>query len=364
MRDIMNNVESESKGEGKFSQESKFSQETIMVANKILQDKRITDEGLMVYVSILSITKGCRRSIEYLVYDSLAYEVSDIVNNKNVITAVKAGIYNLNEIGFIKVIDTKDKGVLVDVSNLYFSTNLKDECFSFYVSIYRNEVLKIINSKMKFKMKLLRYFICLLSTINHKDVSGDINHYCKNVGSRSIKELSDISMLSESAVLDYNKWLEDNELIYIKRADVCLVSDTGVVIKKFTNAYGRMVDKDRIDMFQNKIRIKYGANKSSHIKTLRMTNNNRRITALLNQIKQGKDYPLSVLEEVMQHCKDYNDNCISAKKRQRYSIEDIEMLESKIQQQDSAQELDDIFDDELDYRPEGKRKGEDSSVPQ
>lgn len=342
--------------------------ESIFLEKKMVLNKELTDEGMLAYVAIMSYTNKCRRPIELLLYDGLGYEVSEIVNNKNIIDAIKVGIKNLVDLDLIKVLSRNDRGLLTDVSSLYFSISKKDELFSYYLEIYREEVLKIINGGMKFKIKVLRYFICVMSTINHSSSFGDMNNRCNNVGNTTIQNLAEISQMSQESVMVYNKWLEENGLLFIQRSDKRLINTSGVIIKQFVNVYGRPSDQSTIINFQSKVEKRY-ENKNAKLQSnftsgSLMTNNNRRITALLNQIKQGKEYPVPILEEVLQHCRDYNDNCIRGKKKQKYGIEDIEMLEGKIQQQDSAQELDDIFDDELDYRPEGKRKGEDSSVPQ
>lgn len=313
--------------------------ESIFLQKEMVINKELTDEGILAYVSIMSYTNKCMRPIEYLLYDGLAYEVSDKINNKNIIIAIKEGIKNLVDIGFIKTLSKNDRGLLADVSSLSFSTNKKDERFSYYLEVYREEILKIINGGMKFKTKVLRYFLCVISTINHSNSFGDMINQCNNVGNTTIQSLAEMSQMSQEAVMSYNKWLEKTGLLFIQRSHNRLTNTSGVIIKQFVNVYGRPVDQSTITSFQNKVEKRY-KNKNTELRSNivfggRMTNSNRRITALLNQIKQGKDYPLSVLEEVMQHCKDYNDNCTRAKKRQRYSIEDIEMLESKIRAETS-----------------------------
>ena len=134
---------------------------------------------------------------------------------------------------------------------------------------------------------IFKYFICLISTINTD----------KKCGWYTIDGLSDLTNMSKDTIMDYNKLLEDNKLIYVHRANATYKVDN--MPRQVNNTYGRYADKKQIVASANEYISTIQAIESSNIDI-----NSRSISKKYNDFVSGK-YKGNP-NELKQLCLQYN----------------------------------------------------------
>lgn len=310
----------------------------IFLENDVIRNSDLTDDGLLAYVG-LRIMANNQKVKDYVLYDYITYCLCGVMGNDNLKKYVKNGIADLEHLGFVNVLDTTNVGKEIDLSNIMFSVN-KDEPseFKYFTKINKNELFTILNSTEKFKIKILRYFICMISTLNHSKYSGDTINQFTNVGSQSIQHLAELSNISKNAVIHYNKFLEENQLIYICRSDKFVANENGIIEKNFTNCYGRPEDKYSINSFQWKIENRYNAN--TGIKLLSDNVNTKRSMKMkFHHLKTGKGlkYSLEELNAIKEYIDNTNHNATVRKQEVVFSDDDIAIINNRITELQKSQ---------------------------
>lgn len=98
------------------------------------------------------------------------------------------------------------------------------------------------------KFSVLRYFICMLSTVNYNATYYDVmgKEYNNFVGFMTNDYIGSLCGVTSYTTYDkYNHLLEDNEMIYIYRHSI-LIRDEKGQLKNLPNHYGRYKDKELI----------------------------------------------------------------------------------------------------------------------
>ncbi len=160
----------------------------------------------------------------------------------------------LNELIAKKYIEVKvnigDKDYILDIGNLIIDnrSDANSEKTLFAV-ITSEEIHKIMNLDSRLdKFSILRYFISMISTINHNATYYDEmgNTYNNFVGFMTNDYIGSLCGVTSYTTYDkYNHLLEDNELIYIFRHSVMMRDEKGQ-LKNLPNHYGRYKDKELI----------------------------------------------------------------------------------------------------------------------
>ena len=105
------------------------------------------------------------------------------------------------------------------------------------------------------------------------------------VGNFTIDYLSKLAGISERSIIEYNKILEENNLLYVNR-NGDFVLDEQNNIKKMSNVYGRPCDSEYINEFANS-KQKYNSS-YRYVQTNEVSaNNNRRLAQMYQQILKG-----------------------------------------------------------------------------
>ena len=144
---------------------------------------------------------------------------------------IKNAIEYFQEEQIIKLIEIENEHYVIENN---FKINTKNTPF-IITSI--DELKKLAEVKVGKKDTIVNYYLKLLSTINNKT----------KVGYWTINDLAEDVNISTSTVKDYNKILEDAELIYIKRFNKTKVVNGKT--QRLNNIYGRFEDKYAIDKY-------------------------------------------------------------------------------------------------------------------
>lgn len=197
---------------------------------------------------------------------------------------IRCGLNELIDNGIIIKEDETQKHYILDCSKLWIDTNKIK-----FTSITFAEVRKIFQIENVNNFLLLRYFILLMGTISSSITVFLHNGENKNrvVGNISIEYLSNLSGISERTIIEYNKLLENNELLYVYRQKDFILDDKKGV-KSLSNIYGRVCDIEYIN--------RYAQNQKEHQKSYKhlksdneKANNKRRLAQMYIQILKGKD---------------------------------------------------------------------------
>lgn len=144
---------------------------------------------------------------------------------------IKKAIEYFEEEQIIKLIKVENEHYVIENN---FKVNTKDTTF---IITSLDELKKLADIKIGKKDTIVNYYLKLLSTINNKT----------KVGYWTIQDLAEDVNISTSTVKDYNKILEDVELIYIKRFNK--TTSINGKVQRLNNIYGRFTDKYAIDKY-------------------------------------------------------------------------------------------------------------------
>lgn len=264
-----------------------------------LTTNQFSNFAIAVFCSLQSIVIPSHISKHCLTLQQITYHLTENIEHlkprNRMIDYMKCGLNELLENNIVNKIDEIQKHYILDCSNLWINTKSEN-----YIILTFSEVRKIFKVENINNFLLLRYFVFLIGTISSKiTVYLECGEY-KNrvVGNFSIDYLSEISGISERTIIEYNKILEDNELIYIYRQKDFVIDDNNS-IKQLTNVYGRFSDMAYINAFainQKKYQESYRYVKNNNLKV----NNNRRLAQMYQQLMKGggKNYSDSEIKEI------------------------------------------------------------------
>ncbi len=225
----------------------------IYLNNDIIDDMQISDEELCVYIALKSIYQSSRNK-QYITYNMILYElVGNFSFKRSLYKKVKSAFESLVNKNLI-LIDNKVSAseFIVNLSGLYFTSDFTTGKGKYYTIVYSDEVQAILNLDNKIdKLKLLRYFVVCMRTINktkgvYKDIFTAKTDY---VGFMPQEYLCQKSRIDGNTLLNYNKILVSNKLLYVyKHTELKRDINTGQ-FKSFSNHYGRYEDKEDIIVF-------------------------------------------------------------------------------------------------------------------
>lgn len=207
---------------------------------------------------------------------------TDQQRNK-IIDYVKCGINELIDNHILIKKKEFQKHLLLDCSNLWIDT-----AHDKFTVIAFSEIQKIFKIENINNFLLFKYFILLIGTISSK-----ITVYLKDgsfknrvVGNFTIDYLSELSGISDRTIIEYNKILEEIELIYIFRQEDFVI-DKENNIKRLTNIYGRFKDSEYIKQFANNQQKYYESYRYTK-NNIKKANNKRRLAQMYQQLLKGK----------------------------------------------------------------------------
>lgn len=223
----------------------------IFLDSKIINNNELSSNAIVAYTALRMI-QNLSTNKYYVNIKLLAFQLTDdIILSRKYMDRLFDGLNELIIKKYIMVVaNNADKDYILDIGNLIID-NCSDENKNkaFFVVIESEEIHKIMNLDSRLdKFSILRYFMCMISTINYNatyyDVMGNIfNNFVGFMTNDYIGSLYGVT--SYTTYDKYNHLLEDNEIIYIYRYSV-LVRDEKGQLKNLPNHYGRYKDKELI----------------------------------------------------------------------------------------------------------------------
>lgn len=258
---------------------------TLLIPKSISESHEYSDYALTVYCLLQELSVPTQLPVQCITCNQLVYYLTgEVSQQRNKISDyIKCGINELDEKGIITNLKEFSKNYILDCQKLWIDT----ESGSF-TKIYFNEVQQIFKIKNINNFTLLRYFIFVIGTINWNITVYLPNGEYKNgiVGNFTIDYLAEKVGISKRSVIEYNKILEKEKLLYVYRQKDFVIDEDNN-IKSLSNIYGRYCDMEYIETFAN--------NQKEYKRSYRYTKNNqeiannkRRLAQMYQQISKGR----------------------------------------------------------------------------
>lgn len=210
------------------------------ICTKLFEDN-ISEKGIVTYISLKSLYNQNKEkmlitidTINEVLYPFDEISNSQLTNSK--ILDFKDGLIELNDKGYINILDCNKQKYLLDMSGLNCQStelvNLGQEIdykkSNPFETIYKNKETKIINyyscfeisdliniyKDVKYKKTIFKYLIYYLN-LKYSNENNIQNKECPYF-IKPIKDMAKKIRISETSIIKYNKILENNHIIYIK----------------------------------------------------------------------------------------------------------------------------------------------------
>lgn len=223
----------------------------VFLESKIICDKKLSSNAIAAYTALRMI-QNLNTNKYYVNIKLLTFQLTDnITFSRKYMERLSDGLNELIVMKCLQVVINKaDKDYILDIGNLIIDNNYdssKDK--TFFVVIGSDEIHKIMNLDSRLdKFSVLRYFMCMLSTVNYNATYYDVmgKEYNNFVGFMTNDYIGSLCGVTSYTTYDkYNHLLEDSKLVYIFRHSVMLCDDKGQ-LKNLPNHYGRYKDKELI----------------------------------------------------------------------------------------------------------------------
>lgn len=272
----------------------------LFIEESIYKDQNISVYGLSVYCALKTLIITEENKNIYVTTELLAYQLTRSIHcQRRFLDYIRTGLNELIDLQIIKKTDEKSKHYVFDCSKLFIDTEKQH-----FTIIESEELLTIFRIKTANNFMLLKYFIYLMGTISSSiDVWLDAyDHRNRVIGNLTIDRISHISNTPERTIIEYNKLLEENNLLYVHRAEDFIIDKSNGSITRFKNIYGRPVDKIYIDAFAAQQK-KY---KQSYIykeNTIEDANRKRSYAQKYNWLCKGYDkkYSLEQIRDIYEY---------------------------------------------------------------
>ena len=235
----------------------------------------------IIYLSKRFIDEPTMKFSLALIEDTLcdSFEVDD--KRKK---ALRKAIEYLADNGAITIVrNSKDHYCLVN----NFKVDPKTERFTIIMHSELQQLYKCTNGRTS---KIINYFVKLIQTINSRS----------KVGWTAIETFAYDLKVSKTSICEWNTILEQHELIYICRHDVCKV--VGNHSQNLTNVYGRPCDKALIDAYaQSKLAEIDRVNLSKKLSADTRRKISKQYNDFINGCYKGD------VQELIELCNKYND---------------------------------------------------------
>lgn len=254
--------------------------------NKEVCLNNLSNEGLAVWCGLLSLqNEDCIKNV-CCTSDIVGYALSkSMKHSRRFVDYIISGIDELVNLGYLSIVELKGKHRVYDCSKLAV-----DAKSMLYTVITSEEANKIFQIKGVDSFLLLRYFICVMSTISTTiEVKVDVNYSKSNcVGNMTINYIARMCGIRDSTAMEYNKLLEENGLIYIYRQPIYMINRKSKALSRLPNVYGRPCDKIFIDTFaKNERDFKKG--KDWYDIRNKQLDERRKLAQRYNQLCMGND---------------------------------------------------------------------------
>lgn len=311
----------------------------LLLNEKIYKSSDISPYGIAAYCAVKSFVNNNKTSKVCVTPELLAYQLTENLDfPRRFKDGIKAGLQELINLSWVKLVNSRGSYFVLDCSEWFIPENNKH-----FTIIGYDEILKIFQIQNINNFMVLKYFIFLMSTISSKiEVSdGSYQHKRRVVGRFTIEVLSQLSGISLRSIIEYNKILENADLIYIYRQKDFMISKESGEISCLSNIYGRAKDKEYIDAYAHSLQ-KYKKT-YQYSQSIDLVNQKRRLAQMYNQLCKGNDkkyskndildiyaYVVSENQKYQELYKQNNDKFLLKKIRDEHIFKQYDFIHEKM----------------------------------
>lgn len=303
---------------GRMKEEKWNNKISLFIPEQLLEDNNFSNYALATYCVLQAMSVPAQQDRLCITYQQIVfYLIGDIPDRRNrIFDYIKCGVNELIDNKMIRLIKEINKHLVLDCYDLYLDTNKHK-----FTIITFQEVQKIFQIKNVNNFLLLKYFVILIGTISSQITVYLPNGEYKNrvVGNFTIDYLSEISGISTKSIIDYNKLLEEANLVYIFRHSD-FVLDKNKSIKRLANIYGRPENKKYVDTFAED-QQEYTSSYKYSEKTIHETNNKRSLAQKYQQLLKNKtvNYSKDEIMEIYQYVVSENNKYNKLYEKEKYT---------------------------------------------
>ena len=297
---------------------------SLFLEKELMLSDKLTVNAKLAYITL----RLYRSRKDYVVYDYLKYILtSSISPNKSLEQKIKQGISELIKKDYVTKLSSTKNGAELLLEKLYFEAKRNSEYFKPYIVITLAELHSIMNLKQQSPENILIYYCGLISTIN--------NSSQMEIGDKSIAYLAELSRVSKSTIIRYNRILTDNNILHIEKSNQAKTNSKGQIISSLPNIYSRPHNKGIAQAEQLSREQEHG---KLGYKNLSTTSNKKRSLAMkLNQIRKGNgDYSLDEIIEIIRYIENEIHNISVEIKKRHDEIERGLLSENQFEEQVKA----------------------------
>lgn len=268
----------------------------IFIPKDMVEDKTINDYDIGVYCALQAYTRNKDFDVHYVNWALIASVMYDTINiSIKIRVGITDALQRLINKEIINIIESQQQHLLVN--------KIEPDFTSQFITIDYNEFKKIMCSTIGQKMKMLRYYLKFISTLNwNQTVLIDGENRKGIIGDCSLKHLSKLMDVSENTVISIIQKFENLQLIYVYRSEYYWHNGNDVWFP--VNIYGRYEDKEYIIIHAKK--IEEGLKRKKKLKA-HGGNNGRKLFQMYYWLTKGKEYSNDEVQLIYDHIKEHND---------------------------------------------------------
>ena len=268
----------------------------MIIINDLIYDEDLSDNDVMVYVFLKILTYSEN-------YESCLFNVAEIVdqiygeiNSHSTTALITKSLENLMNSGYVLTKRKNQNSWHMFMTS--YNLNPKDT----FTIVNPNYLRKIVDSEYRNKPTILRFYMMLMSTVYRET----------KVGTYDRSWFASKLDVSNNTISKYMTILEKLGIIYVYRAADFYTSNT----------YGAIEDKKAIKAEGEKRSHKHRAHENA--------NEKRKYVAMYQNFINGKEYPISVVEDIFTHMKERNAEIERLGNNARATVYDLQPLIDKI----------------------------------
>lgn len=213
----------------------------IFIVDNIIVSKDFDDDMILAYLGLRRILRN--NVSNYFVSIGLLsyYLTGKQITSRLVTRSILSGLDKLikNKIITTKELD-KDRRTndwILNLSKLQINTDKNKKEKEFYTSIDSKYISMILNSDMKDKISIVRFYCYLMTTISKTGEKA-------GVGFTSYQDMAENINICRQTVSKYMDKLEDKKIIHIYKSTDSIIDSKG--IREIPNTYGDIDNKNKI----------------------------------------------------------------------------------------------------------------------
>lgn len=225
-----------------------------MISIYLIKDqlKDLTEAETAVYIALRYIKNRNEQNLYYITPDMIAYYLTCHVGKQSLSRKYKEkiteGLFSLCDKLSLDILESTESNRLsIDLSNIGF--DFKKDNTQWFSIIPLEYVQKIMTMETSIdRLKLLRYFACLVGTFNNTKKNSELKNSKKRcgdglVGDMAMSFLCSISGYCEESIRRYHEVLEQAEILYIYRSNFMKPDANTGKITTYNNCYGLYCNK-------------------------------------------------------------------------------------------------------------------------